>query len=36
VNTALEAASHDQGFRDVVTEVFDEIDGPLRRLLRID
>jgi hypothetical protein len=30
VNTALEVASHDQGFRDVVTEVFDEIEKYVR------
>ena len=30
VNTALEVASHDQDFRDVVNEVFDEIDKCVR------
>jgi TetR/AcrR family transcriptional repressor of nem operon len=30
VNTALEVASHDQGFRDVVTEVFGEIEKYVR------
>ena len=30
VNTALEVASHDQDFRDVVTEVFDEIENRIR------
>ena len=30
VNTALEVASHDQDFRDVVTEVFDEIEKRIR------
>jgi TetR/AcrR family transcriptional repressor of nem operon len=30
VNTALEVAPHDQDFRDVVTEVFDEIEKCVR------
>jgi len=30
VNTALEMASHDQDFRDVVTKVFDEIERHVR------
>jgi TetR/AcrR family transcriptional repressor of nem operon len=30
VNTALEVASHDEGFRDVVTEVFGEIEKYVR------
>jgi TetR/AcrR family transcriptional repressor of nem operon len=30
VNTALEVASHDQDFRDVVTKVFDEIEKSVR------
>ena len=30
VNTALEVASHDEDFRDVVTEVFDEIQRHVR------
>jgi TetR/AcrR family transcriptional regulator, transcriptional repressor for nem operon len=30
VNTALEVAAHDQDFRDVVTEVFDEIEKCVR------
>ena len=30
MNTALEVASHDQDFRDVVTKVFDEIEKSVR------
>ena len=30
VNTALEVASHDQDFREVVTEVFDEVEKRIR------